>query len=112
MSKARFPWVLAGVLILSWAAWGVAGPLAALAVLGVLYVGSVRLSPRARHGRCNGTGQHQGILFTWVHRRCGGCQSGRVIRWGAAQFGSPAVKAEAARAKAALAAAKQGHRWR
>ena len=112
MSKARFPWVLAGILIFSWAAWHAAGLVLAVTGLLVLYLGSVRLSPRTRHARCNGTGQHQGILFTWVHRRCGGCQSGRVVRWGAGLFGSPEVKAEAARNRAALDAAKAGHRWR
>ena len=112
MSKARFPWVLAGVLIFSWAAGHAAGLAVAVAVLAVLYWSSVRLSPRTRHARCGGTGQKQGVLFSWVHRRCGGCQSGRVIRWGAGRFGSPEVKAEAARNRAALDAAKAGHRWR
>lgn len=112
MSKARAPWLLAGILLVAYAGWHALGLAAALSVLGVLYLGSVRLSPRTRHARCNGTGQHQGILFTWVHRRCGDCQGGRVIRWGAARFGSPEVKAEAARNRAALDAAKAGHRWR
>lgn len=103
---------MAGILVVAWAGWHALGLVLALAVLAVVYVSSVRLSPRIRHGRCNGTGQKQGILFTWVHRRCGGCASGRIIRWGAGQWGTPAVQAERVRMRAGLKAAKQADRWR
>ena len=112
MSKSRFPWAVAGILVVAWAGWHALGLVVALVILAGVYLSSVRLSPRIRHGRCNGTGQKQGVLFTWVHRRCGGCSSGRIIRWGAGQWGTPAAQAERTRMRAGLKAAKQGNRWR
>jgi len=112
MSKSRFPWLLGGVLVVAWAGWHALGLVLAVFVLLVLYLGSVRLSPRTRHARCNGTGQKQGILFSWVHRRCGRCTSGRIIRWGARMWGAPVVRAEAVRTRRALRRARETHAWR
>lgn len=112
MSKARFPWILAGILILSYAAFHLAG--LALAGLGcaAAYRISLRQHPRMRHGRCGGTGEHRGAVFTWVHRKCPGCQGGRIIRYGAGHFGAAHIQAEYAKGKAARAKAKAEHRWR
>lgn len=114
MSKKRFPRVLAlaGILVLAWARWHAAGLAVALAGLAAVYWSSVRLHPRTRHARCNGTGEHHSPLFPWTHRRCGRCSSGRIIRWGAGQFGAPPVQAERTRTRAANRAARQAHRWR
>ena len=112
MSKPSFPWILAGILILSWAAWGTLGLVLAAAGCAAAYLSSVRLSPRTRHWRCKGTGEKRGLLFTWVFRKCGRCSSGRVIRWGAGQWVSPAIQAERTRTRAQLAAARRGRRWR
>ena len=112
MSKARFPWVLGGILLLSFAVFHVAGLVLAVAGAAGAYVVSLRLHPRTRHWRCGGTGESRGAVFTWVHRRCGGCSSGRVVRWGARQWGSGPVRAEGARVRRARAAARQGHSWR
>jgi hypothetical protein len=112
MSKSRFPWLLGGILVVAWAGWHALGLALACGVLAAVYLGSVRLSPRTRHARCNGTGQKQGVLFTWVHRRCGGCNSGRVIRWGARMWGTGPVRAEAARTRRARDRARQTRAWR
>lgn len=112
MSKSRFPWAVAGILLVAWAGWHALGLVLAAAVLAVVYLGSVRLSPRTRHGRCNGTGQKQGVLFTWTHRRCGRCNGGRIVRWGSRQWGTGPVRAEAARTRRALARARETRAWR
>ena len=112
MSKARFPWVLAGILFVSFAAFRLAGLVVAAAGCAVAYGTSLRLHPRMRHGRCNGTGEHRGAVFTWVHRKCPGCQGGRIIRYGAGHFGAGPIQSEYAKAKAARAKAKAEHRWR
>ena len=112
MSKARFPWILAGILIIAWAGWHALGLVLAGAGCAVVYLSSLRLHPRTRHGRCSGTGEHRSPLFPWVFRKCGRCSGGRIIRWGAGRWGSPAVQAERTRTRAALAAARKEHRWR
>jgi len=90
MSKPSFPWILTGILFFSFAAFHVAGLAVAGLGCGVAYVGSLRLHPRMRHGRCKGTGEVRGAVFTWTHRKCPGtvCQGGRQIRWGAGHFGA------------------------
>lgn len=115
MSKNRFPWVLAGVVVAAWAGWHAAGLVVAGLVLAVAYAASIRLHPRARHTGfrgCGGTGEHHSALFPWTHRRCGGCASGRVIRFGARRWGTAAVRAEAARARRARARARETRAWR
>jgi hypothetical protein len=111
MSKSRWLAFTALAVLLVFKA-----PLAGVIVLAVIivsYAVSCRVNPRAFHGRCNGTGRHNGTWFSWSHRRCGGCQSGRIYRWGAARvFGSDTIKAQAARQDAALKAARRNHTWR
>jgi hypothetical protein len=112
VKKTSFPWVLIGILVVGFAVGHVLGLILAVLGMAVVYLSSVRLNPRVRHGRCNGTGEHRSWLFPWVFRKCGRCASGRIIRFGARQWGSAAVKAEAARTNAALKAAREGDRWR
>ena len=112
MSKPSFPWILAGILFVSFAAFGVLGLIVAGIGTGGAYLISLRVHPRMRHGRCKGTGEHRGAIFTWVHRKCPGCQGGRIIRYGAGHFGAGHIQSEYAKGKAARAAAKDGHRWR
>jgi hypothetical protein len=112
VSKTRFPWVLAGILIVAWAGWHAAGLILAVTGCAVVYGSSLRLHPRMRHGRCKGTGEHRSRLFPWVFRKCGRCSGGRIIRWGAGQWGSDHVQAERQRARQQLGAARREHRWR
>ena len=112
MTKARFPWILAGILILSYAAFRVTGLILAAIGCAAAYGTSLRAHPRMRHGRCGGTGEHRGAVFTWVHRKCPGCQSGRIVRYGAGHYGAGPVRAEYAKARTARAKARAEHRWR
>ena len=114
MRKPHFPFILIGILILGFAVGNVLGLILASLGLGVAYLASLRLHPRMRHGRCNGSGEVRGSVFTWTHRKCPGtvCQGGRQIRWGAGLWGADHIKAERARAREARAAAKQSNRWR
>ena len=114
MSKPQFPWILVGILFVSFAAFHLVGLIVAGLVCGVAYVTSLRLHPRMRHGRCKGTGEVKGSVFTWTHQRCPGkvCQGGRQIRWGAGLWGAEHVRSERARVVQAKAAAKEGNRWR
>ena len=99
------------ILLISWAHGAESGILATL-ILGAVYWASVVLSPRDRHGRCNGTGQLHGRLFRHAFRRCPRCNSGRVIRWGAARWGLPHVRREAEATARARALARTEGRWR
>jgi hypothetical protein len=115
MSKSRFPWVLAGILVLSFAAFNVAGLVLAALGLFVAYFLSLRLHPRVRHTgwrSCNGTGEHRGAIFTWVFRKCPGCAGGRLVRFGAGQFGSAPIQAEYRRGREARKTAKKNRTWR
>jgi hypothetical protein len=114
VKKANFPWILIGILVLGFAVGNVLG--LALAALGLIiaYGISLWIHPRMRHGRCKGTGEVRGAVFTWTHRKCPGkvCQSGRQIRWGARHWGAGHIQREAARAMQAKSAAKANNRWR
>jgi hypothetical protein len=110
--KTQFPWVLIGILAFGFAAGRILGLVLAATGLLIAYLASLRLHPRTRHGRCNGSGEHHGAVFTWVHRKCPGCNGGRVVRWGAARFGAGHIQAEASRARQARTAARDGNRWR
>jgi len=99
-------------LFVAFAAAGIVGLILAALVLFVIYLASLRLHPRIRHGRCNGTGEHHSPLFPWVHRKCAGCQGGRLIRAGAGIWGAEHIRREHARTKAARAAAKKDGSWR
>ena len=114
MRKAHFPWILAGVLFVSFAAFHLAGLVLAALGLGTAYLSSLYLHPRMRHGKCKGTGEVRGSVFTWTHRKCPGtvCQGGRQIRWGAGLWGAGHIRAERARTKQAGQTARSGHTWR
>jgi hypothetical protein len=89
------------------------GLILALIVLAIGYWISLRLSPRAPHGACGGTGRSHGWVFTSAHHKCAGCGgSGRVIRGGAARFGNAAIRDEATRMASARADAKRRSGWR
>ena len=112
VQKRHFPWVLIGILVVGWAAGSILGLILAALGLSIAYGISLRVHPRMRHGRCNGTGEHRGAVFTWVHRRCGRCQGGRIIRFGAGHWGAGHIQGEYTRTKAAQAQARDSNRWR
>ena len=107
MSRSRFPWILAGILLISLAAWGVTGLILAIVGLSAAWYASLRLHPRIRHRACRGTGEVRGAVFTWTFRKCPRCSGGRLIRWGAGQWGAPHIRAENARGRQARAKARQ-----
>ena len=115
MRKKQFPLILIGILVLGIAVAGLLGLILAALGLGIAYAFSLRVHPRMRHTGfrgCDGTGEHRGAVFTWVHRRCGRCQGGRIIRFGAGHWGAGHIQGEYTRAKAAKTAAKENDRWR
>jgi len=114
MRKTQFPWILVGILFFSFAAFHLLGLVLASLGCGVAYVISLRLHPRMRHGRCKGTGEIRGSVFTWSHRKCPGkvCQGGRQIRWGAGLWGAGHIRGERSRAVQSKTAAKDSHTWR
>lgn len=112
MKKTAFPWLLAVILIVAWAGWHLPGLILAGTGLGIVYLSSLRFHPRMRHGRCNGSGEHHSALFPWTHRRCRGCQGGRIIRLGAGYMGAGHVQSEYRRGREARKQARSGHTWR
>ena len=112
MKKSQFPFILIGILIVGWAAGNIVGLILAALGLLITYGLSLRFHPRMRHGKCNGSGEHHSRLFPWTHRRCGGCQGGRIIRYGAGHWGAGHIQGEYTRSKAAREAAKENNRWR
>jgi hypothetical protein len=111
--KSQFPWAIVIILVIGYALGSILGlVLAALGLL-VVYISSLRLHPRTRHRACGGTGEHHSALFPWTHRKCPGCGGrGRIIRWGASQWGAGHIQAEHREAKEARAAAKENRAWR
>jgi hypothetical protein len=112
MRKSSAPILLIVILVVGYARFGAIGLVLAILGLGAAYFGSVRLHPRTRHWKCNGMGEHRSALFPWTHRRCGGCQGGRVIRLGAGQIGAPHIRSEYARGRAARKKAQRERTWR
>ena len=112
MQKRHFPWILLAILVAAFAGAGIVGLILAALVLFVIYLASLRLHPRIRHSRCNGTGEHRGAVFTWAHHKCSGCQGGRLIRAGAGIWGAEHIRREHARTRAARIAAKKDGSWR
>jgi hypothetical protein len=112
MRKWQFPWLLAGILFLGWAAGHIAGLALTALGLSVVYGASLRLHPRIRHRKCKGSGEHHSPLFPWTHRRCGRCAGGRIVRWGAGNWGTEAIRREHRTAVASRAAAKRDRTWR
>ena len=110
--KRRFPLILAVILIAGYAYASTVGLALAAFGLAVIYVLSLWINPRMRRGRCNGTGERRGVVFTWTHHKCPGCQGGRIVRRGAGIWGAGHIQREHARGKAARAAAKSGGTWR
>ena len=94
MSKPQFPWILAGILLFSLLAFHLVGLVLAGLGCGVAYAISLRIHPRMRHGRCKGSGEVKGSVFTWTHRKCPGkvCQGGRQIRGGAGLWGQEHIR--------------------
>ena len=115
MQKSTFPWVLIGILALGAFGAGIVGFIVAAIVLFIVYLFSLRLHPRIRHTGsrgCAGTGEHRGSVFTWTHRKCPGCNGGRLIRWGAGIWGAEHIRHEHARTRAARATARSNRTWR
>lgn len=112
VSKARYPWILTGILVVAWAGWHLTGLILASTGLFIAYFLSLRLHPRIRHGRCNGSGEVRGSVFTWTFRKCGRCNGGRLIRWGAGIWGSDPIRRERQQSRARLASARQNNTWR
>lgn len=112
MWKTQAPWLLIAILVVSYAALHVIGLILAGLVLSAMYLGSIRMHPRIRHKKCGGMGEHRSALFPWTHRKCPGCQGGRLIRWGAGQFGADHIRSEYRRGKEARRKAWKDHVWR
>jgi hypothetical protein len=91
VSKNQLITAIAIVLVISWAAHGLAGFLIVGGVIFACYVVQLRRRPRSActNSRCDG-GRLRGWLLFWTyrhHRKCGG--SGRQMRFGARFFASP-----------------------
>ena len=115
MSKGQTLVAAVIIEVIAWAAGHLVGVV--LATLGIIIISlvTVRIHPRVRHvgwGTCNGTGEHRGAIFGWRHRRCARCNGGRLIGWGAGNFGSEHIQSEYVRSRQARAAARDGNRWR
>jgi len=111
VSKRAVYVTAAVILLVAWANGAVSGILATAGV-GVIGLLAAWIHPRVRHGRCNGSGEHHGLLFRWRFRKCGRCTSGRLISWGAGHFGADHIQSEYARGKESRAKARDEHRWR
>ena len=111
MSKRHAPWLLLGILFVSYGVGRWAGLAIASVVLACGYFASVRLHPRTACRTCKGTGRYYGWIYTWVFRFCHKCLgSGRKIRFGAAQWGTPAMRAQAESVRQGVKSAQRG-RW-
>lgn len=114
MSKNAVYVTAAVILLLAWAGGVVSGLLVTLGI-GIVYLASLRFHPRTRHtgfGGCKGTGEHHSWFFGWTHRRCGRCESGRLVRWGAGHFGSETIQGEYTRNKETRATRREQGTWR
>lgn len=109
----RIPLVLILLLLLGFLLGGIAGLIVAAVLLAVGYLVSVRLNPWTAHRGCNGSGRSSGWIYTWTWHRCRGCGgSGRVVRYGAARWGTTSIRQEADRQARARDQAKQSGSWR
>jgi hypothetical protein len=111
--KNKWAWyaIVALGWFFGWVVGRALGVLAASAIMFVPYFISLWLHPRARHSVCNGTGERRGGIFGWTHRRCPDCQSGRIIRVGAAYMGPANIRNQARRNRQAAASTKSRERW-
>jgi hypothetical protein len=113
MSKRSAFWWAIGAEVLAIAARGLEGFLVVTLAIGAMYLVSVILHPRQRHGRCNGSGEVHSRLFPWVFHRCPGCAgSGRIIRFGAGMFGQAHAQREREDRARTVAARKRDRAWR
>ncbi|MDQ2814373.1 MAG: hypothetical protein M3Z75_21530 [Actinomycetota bacterium] len=112
MTRTHVPWILIGIEAVAWVMGNILGLVLATLGLVVIYLVSVRVHPRIRHRGCGGTGEHRGAVFTWTHRKCPRCTGGRLVRWGAGQWGSEHIRNEYSRTKEARAAARSNGTWR
>jgi hypothetical protein len=115
MTKGTFAGAAIIVFFFATVARGIEGFFAAALIVGVPYLISVWVHPRTRHTGwrgCNGTGEHRGSVFKWSHRRCPGCDGGRLVRAGAGYFGSERMRNEYHTRKEARKNAKKERRWR
>jgi hypothetical protein len=79
-------------------------------IMAVFYLVTLRTHPRMAHSRCNGRGRHSHPVFGWLFKMCT-CNGGRVVRWGARRWGTPAIRQEAAKdAETARQRARAGYR--
>jgi hypothetical protein len=115
MQRQHFPWILIGILALGAFGGGVLGFVIAAVGMFIVYLVTLRVHPRIRHTGwqgCAGTGEHRGAVFTWTHRKCPGCNGGRLIRRGAGIWGAEHIRHEYARSKAARETARSNGTWR
>jgi hypothetical protein len=97
------------ILFLAYGVGRWAGLAIAAFVLLIGYVISLYLHPRTACRTCKGTGRFYGAVYSWSFRMCPACGgNGRKIRFGAARWGSPRVRTEAAAVRSALQSAQRG----
>jgi hypothetical protein len=109
VKKQHAPWLLLGLLVLAYGVGRWLGLAIAALVLLVGYAASLRLHPRAACRACKGSGRYYGAVYSWAFRFCPACLgSGRKVRFGAARWGTPAMRAEAASARNAVQQAQRG----
>ena len=62
-----------------------------VALVILVYVGSLWINPWVKCSRCGGKPQHKGLLFTYSHRFCPKCKgTGQQLRFGRRMiFGRP-----------------------
>lgn len=115
MSKRSFAVAVVVTLLVAWSGWHAGGVTVAGLVLFGAYWLSVRIHPRTRHTgwrSCDGTGEHKGTIFGWGHRKCPGCDGGRIVRWGAGHFGSEHARNEYTTRRVARQIARSRGTWR
>jgi hypothetical protein len=112
MQRSHFPWALIAILVVGYVLGHTVGLILAALGLFVVYLASLRVHPRIRHRACGGTGEHRGSVFTWTHRKCPGCNGGRLVRRGAAVWGAEHIRNEYKRTKEARKTARQNSTWR
>ena len=112
MTRMHVPWIAIGIEAVAWVMGNVLGLVLASLGLVVIYLASVRVHPRVRHRACGGTGEHRGAVFSWTHRKCPRCNGGRLVRWGAGQWGAEHARNEYRRTKEARATARSNGTWR
>ena len=108
---------LAGGILIEVVAWVHSAWWGILVTFVIIVVGAVtvRVHPRVRHtgfGSCHGTGESRNMFFPWRFRKCGRCNSGRLISPLAGHFGASHIQSEYENAKEAREVAKRQHRWR